>query len=493
MNSTFSKGGGEEQSYPQLDLSGKLIIKAQLGDDVRRIPIHNEAITYDELVLMMQRVFRGKLSSSDDITIKYKDEDGDLITIFDSSDLSFAVQYSRILKLQILVGGEAKATQSLPPAQVNHIRRELQHIRDQVNHLLDSIEPRAVEVTSSTAESRNEFGGAERNNVASKLSSREFDPLQEQGRLKRNHSGETIGSVGVKEEAAVSEAGRGSTPDSIGSSGSRQVSSGFEAGGQQTQPPAQQPPQQPPNFQQPPPASSQQPPQPQLPTSQGYQPPDQQHPPQQPYQQQESEDVIQRTPGARSKKGRKRIRKLAEKPLVDEDENKRTRKKFLNESCSESEPEEEIEKENKSAETFCLNLSRNFRGFPGYPMFMGGQVMGQQSPAAMMVHGQQSMGQPAFGSSPYQSYPPVHQQPGYPPAPQKGGTSPAGYRPSNPGQPTQPQSYPQDYNPQQGSFTPPRFPGAGIPGAQQPQPPPSGNPYSKGAAYSRPPSQPGYQ
>lgn len=58
----------------ELDLSGKLIIKVQLGDDIRRIPIHNEAITYDELVLMMQRVFRGKLTSSDEITIKYKDE-----------------------------------------------------------------------------------------------------------------------------------------------------------------------------------------------------------------------------------------------------------------------------------------------------------------------------------------------------------------------------------------------------------------------------------
>ncbi|XP_069684714.1 protein TFG-like isoform X2 [Periplaneta americana] len=413
MNSTFSKSGGEEQSYPQLDLSGKLIIKAQLGDDVRRIPIHNEAITYDELVLMMQRVFRGKLSSSDEITIKYKDEDGDLITIFDSSDLAFAVQYSRILKLQILVGGEDKANQrnqNLQPAQVNHIRRELQHIRDQVNHLLDSIEPRAVEVSSSTAENRN--GVPERNNAASKLSSREFDPLQEQARLKRNHSGETIGSGSTKEEpqpeAAVSETGRGSTPDSIGSSGSRQVSSGFESSGQQ---------QQQPNFQ--PPPSSQQPPQQQLPTSQGYQPPDQQPPPQsvQPYQQQ-----VQ-------------------------------------------------------------------------PMFLSGQVMAQQNPAAMMVHGQQSLGQPNFPGSPYQSYPPVQHQPGYPPGTQKGGTSPANYRPSNPSQPTQPQNYSQDYNPQQSGFVPPRFPGAGMPTSQQPQPQPptSGNPYSKGASYSRPPSQPGYQ
>jgi len=57
-----------------MDLSGKLIIKAQLGDDIRRIPIHNEDITYDELMLMMQRVYRGKLKNNDDVMIKYKDE-----------------------------------------------------------------------------------------------------------------------------------------------------------------------------------------------------------------------------------------------------------------------------------------------------------------------------------------------------------------------------------------------------------------------------------
>lgn len=58
----------------EMDLSGKLIIKVQLGDDIRRIPIHNEAITYDELLLMMQRVYQGRLAANDDITIKYKDE-----------------------------------------------------------------------------------------------------------------------------------------------------------------------------------------------------------------------------------------------------------------------------------------------------------------------------------------------------------------------------------------------------------------------------------
>uniref|UniRef100_A0A2K6E105 PB1 domain-containing protein n=1 Tax=Macaca nemestrina TaxID=9545 RepID=A0A2K6E105_MACNE len=99
----------------QLNLSGKLIMKAQLGEDIPQIPIHNEDIniTYDELVLMMQRVFRGKFLSNVEVTIKYNDKDDDLTTIFDSSDLSFAIQCSRTLKLTLFVN---------------------------VNHLLDSLE-----------------------------------------------------------------------------------------------------------------------------------------------------------------------------------------------------------------------------------------------------------------------------------------------------------------------------------------------------------------
>ena len=53
-----------------------LPLQVQLGNDIRRIPIHNEEITYDELVLMMQRVFRGNINNNDDILIKYKDEGG---------------------------------------------------------------------------------------------------------------------------------------------------------------------------------------------------------------------------------------------------------------------------------------------------------------------------------------------------------------------------------------------------------------------------------
>ncbi|XP_034234908.1 protein TFG-like [Thrips palmi] len=202
-----------ETEYPQLDLSGKLIIKVQLGDDVRRIPIHNEAITYDELVLMMQRVFRGKLNSTDDITIKYKDEDGDLITIFDSSDLAFAVQYSRILKLLLLVGDQKNDGQlQLQATQVNEVRRELQQIRDQVNRLLDSLTNASLSNVSSKpsksdkptySEQVPSVGQPPSNSVVS-LNPKEFDPL--------GKTGKAVDSVNL-EAATQSEASRHTTPD----------------------------------------------------------------------------------------------------------------------------------------------------------------------------------------------------------------------------------------------------------------------------------------
>ena len=61
-------------SFLPMDLSGKLIIKAKLGEDIRKVPIFNEDITYDELLLMLQRVFKGRLRPTDDVTLKYKDE-----------------------------------------------------------------------------------------------------------------------------------------------------------------------------------------------------------------------------------------------------------------------------------------------------------------------------------------------------------------------------------------------------------------------------------
>ncbi|XP_038155597.1 protein TFG isoform X3 [Cyprinodon tularosa] len=214
----------------QLDLSGKLIIKAQLGDDIRRIPIHNEDITYDELVLMMQRVFRGKLQSNDEVTIKYKDEDDDLITIFDSSDLSFAIQCSRILKLTLFVNGQPRPLES---SQVKYLRRELIELRNKVNNLLDSLEPPSEPGMTSAAPHNESVDGREGKVMTadstvkqappvSAASMSAFDPLKNQDEVNKN----VISAFGLSEDQApvappaVATEERSGTPDSIASSSS---------------------------------------------------------------------------------------------------------------------------------------------------------------------------------------------------------------------------------------------------------------------------------
>ncbi|XP_049583203.1 protein TFG isoform X3 [Syngnathus scovelli] len=228
-----SRSGGRQRlghgtMNGQLDLSGKLIIKAQLGDDIRRIPIHNEDITYDELVLMMQRVFRGKLQSCDEVTIKYKDEDDDLITIFDSSDLSFAIQCSRILKLTLFVNGQPRPLES---SHVKYLRRELIELRNKVNTLLDTFEPpKELAVATTAAENVEGREGkvattdfaAKHVTPVSAASMSAFDPLKNQDEVNKN----VISAFGLSEDqppappAAVAPEERSGTPDSIASSSS---------------------------------------------------------------------------------------------------------------------------------------------------------------------------------------------------------------------------------------------------------------------------------
>ena len=120
----------------KMEAAGQLIIKASYGEDIRRIPIHNDDLTYDELVLMMQRVYRGVIPADQELVLKYKDEDGDLVSLADTNDLSYAIQYSRVLRLTILQQGEALVkTNSLDMG----IIRELRTIRDKVNKVLDMV------------------------------------------------------------------------------------------------------------------------------------------------------------------------------------------------------------------------------------------------------------------------------------------------------------------------------------------------------------------
>ncbi|XP_013922879.1 PREDICTED: protein TFG [Thamnophis sirtalis] len=178
---------------------------------------------------MMQRVFRGKLLSNDEVTVKYKDEDGDLITIFDSSDLSFAIQCSRILKLTLFVNGQPRPLES---NQVKYLRRELIELRNKVNRLLDCLEPPAEPGLSTSLPENDVAEGREHKPasadstvkpstqvIAASMSA--FDPLKNQDEINKNvlsAFGLTDDQVSGPPSAPVEE--RSGTPDSITSASS---------------------------------------------------------------------------------------------------------------------------------------------------------------------------------------------------------------------------------------------------------------------------------
>lgn len=75
-----------------------------------------------------------------------------MITIFDSSDLSFAIQYSRVLKLQILMTNPKEDASAMKSLDFNNIKQHLRLIRDTVTKLIDTLDSKGPQVSSSTEE-----------------------------------------------------------------------------------------------------------------------------------------------------------------------------------------------------------------------------------------------------------------------------------------------------------------------------------------------------
>lgn len=110
-----------------------LVLKTELNGDLRRIPLHNDFLTFDELHLMLCRVYSCDIDEED--KLKYMDEEGDWVTIQDSSDLQFAiqcVQQRNESTLKLRVGNNQGG---IPDEIVN----ELKSIRDMSISLLDRV------------------------------------------------------------------------------------------------------------------------------------------------------------------------------------------------------------------------------------------------------------------------------------------------------------------------------------------------------------------
>uniref|UniRef100_A0A0R3S549 PB1 domain-containing protein n=1 Tax=Elaeophora elaphi TaxID=1147741 RepID=A0A0R3S549_9BILA len=114
--------------------NGKVVtttLKARYGSDMRKMTIHHsDDMSYNDLVLMMQRVF--KLQGSANISLKYKDEDGDYITLADDTDLLLALQTETKLSI-IVLSDETDST------QVMKLENQLEVIRDTAVSVLETL------------------------------------------------------------------------------------------------------------------------------------------------------------------------------------------------------------------------------------------------------------------------------------------------------------------------------------------------------------------
>lgn len=118
----------------------KLVFKVRLNSEIKKIVIHNDEINYNELLLMMQRIFADKIKTNDEFTVKYTDEENDLITLSNDSDVALALQNSqKSLKLTIFLKDDEnkKADEDVKPIEVF---KELASIRSSIDKFLDKFD-----------------------------------------------------------------------------------------------------------------------------------------------------------------------------------------------------------------------------------------------------------------------------------------------------------------------------------------------------------------
>lgn len=122
-------------------VTGDIIVKCRFGTEIRRIPI-NQVPTYDELCLMMYRVFKKEITTPENIALKYMDNEGDMISLLDDIDITHAISISSLLKVTVYDKSvEDKLTKAAAQFTPNaEIRTSLVELRDKLNALIESFQ-----------------------------------------------------------------------------------------------------------------------------------------------------------------------------------------------------------------------------------------------------------------------------------------------------------------------------------------------------------------
>jgi hypothetical protein len=150
---------------------------------------------------MMERIFAGKISNSDELTIKYLDDDGDKVTLLNDSDLTVALHFHKLLRLFVLVNGKEQiqntSTENLHQEgsliDAKTFRNELQQIRNSVQTILDRLQLPTNQDTTNNQEKVNTTTTVPTSAVVSSTT-REFDPYKHLSQTQRSTTPDSIRS-----------------------------------------------------------------------------------------------------------------------------------------------------------------------------------------------------------------------------------------------------------------------------------------------------------
>jgi hypothetical protein len=136
---------------------------------------------------MMERIFAGKIFNSDELTIKYLDDDGDKITLLNDSDLTVALHFHKLLRLFVLVNGQEQvnntnSTDNLTKEgsliDAKTFRSELQQIRNSVQTILDRLQLPTNQDTTNNQEKESTTTTTAPTAAVVSSTTREFDPYK---------------------------------------------------------------------------------------------------------------------------------------------------------------------------------------------------------------------------------------------------------------------------------------------------------------------------
>ncbi|KAI9272321.1 hypothetical protein EDC94DRAFT_256932 [Helicostylum pulchrum] len=113
-------------------------IKCRFGDEIHCVSI-KQTPTYDDLRLMMCRVFKSNITNPENIVLKYMDNEGDLISLVDDNGIIHAISISNLLKItvyvkaSIIVSPSAEQTKTtLLQDQINDLKNSFKKIEKQM-------------------------------------------------------------------------------------------------------------------------------------------------------------------------------------------------------------------------------------------------------------------------------------------------------------------------------------------------------------------------